>query len=127
MWWIVRVSCSCEGLPLARTVDRRLSVDLELFSRGGLLVLDKIERQEYRVLHNRPAIGKLERVRLLLATLARAAFTRGCMTRSSGPTRTAAAWLARRLEISTTPFCCCRSRSAMRCAQSTRSCATATI
>jgi hypothetical protein len=33
------------GLPLARTVDRRLSVDLELFSRGGMLVLDKIERR----------------------------------------------------------------------------------
>jgi squalene synthase HpnC len=65
-----------QGLPLARTVDKRLSVDLELFSRGGLLVLDKIERQQYRVLHNRPAIGKLERVRLLIATLARAAFTR---------------------------------------------------
>jgi squalene synthase HpnC len=65
-----------EGLPLARTVDKRLSVDLELFSRGGLLVLDKIERQQYRVLHNRPAIGKLERVRLLIATLARAAFAR---------------------------------------------------
>jgi squalene synthase HpnC len=62
------------GLPLARTVDRRLSVDLELFSRGGMLVLDKIERREYRVLHNRPAVGKLERARLLLATLARAAF-----------------------------------------------------
>jgi squalene synthase HpnC len=62
------------GLPLARTVDRRLAVDLELFSRGGMLVLDKIEQQEYRVLHNRPAVGKLERVRLLVATLARAAF-----------------------------------------------------
>ena len=69
-----------EGLPLARTVDKRLSVDLELFSRGGLLILDKIERQQYVVLHNRPAIGKLERVRLLVATLARAAFYQGCMT-----------------------------------------------
>ena len=65
-----------QGLPLTTTVDRRLSVDLALFSRGGLLVLDKIQRQDYRVLHNRPAIGKLERVRLLLATLARAAFSR---------------------------------------------------
>jgi squalene synthase HpnC len=65
-----------EGLPLAGTVDRRLSVDLELFSRGGLLVLKKIERQDYRVLHNRPAVGKLERVRLLLSTLARATFSR---------------------------------------------------
>ena len=63
-----------QGLPLARSVHRRLAVDLELFSRGGMLVLDKIERQQYRVLHNRPAVGKLERARLLLSTLARAAF-----------------------------------------------------
>ena len=72
---------SCAGTVHGRiaagaTVDRRLSVDLELFSRGGLLVLDKIERQHYRVLHNRPAIGKLERVRLLMSTLARAAFSK---------------------------------------------------
>ncbi|HYP07099.1 MAG TPA: squalene synthase HpnC [Bryobacteraceae bacterium] len=65
-----------EGLPLARTVNRRLSVDLELFSRGGMLVLDKIERQDYRVLRRRPAVGKVERVRLLVSTLVRAAFTK---------------------------------------------------
>ena len=65
-----------EGLPLASTVDRRLSVDLDLFSRGGMRVLDKIEAQDYDVLHERPAIGKVERVRLLLGTLARAAFSK---------------------------------------------------
>jgi phytoene/squalene synthetase len=65
-----------EGLPLPAMVDRRLAIDLALFSRGGLLVLDKIEQQDYRVLHNRPAIGKLERVGLLLGTLARLAFGR---------------------------------------------------
>jgi hypothetical protein len=41
-----------------------------------LLVLDKIERQQYRVLHRRPVIGKVERARLLLSTLVRAAFTK---------------------------------------------------
>jgi squalene synthase HpnC len=65
-----------EGLPLARMVDRRLSIDLELFSRGGMLVLDKIERQGCDVLARRPAISKLERVRLLVGTVARAAFNR---------------------------------------------------
>ena len=64
------------GLPLARMVDRRLSIDLELFSRGGLCVLDKIEAQGYDVLSQRPKISKLERVRLLVGTLARAAFAR---------------------------------------------------
>ncbi|MDP8980179.1 MAG: squalene synthase HpnC [Acidobacteriota bacterium] len=58
-----------EGQPLARTVDRRLRFDLELFSRGGLRVLDKIARQDYNVLSRRPHISKIERVGLLLGVL----------------------------------------------------------
>jgi phytoene/squalene synthetase len=65
-----------EGMPLARRVNRRLAVDIELFSRGGMRVLDKIERQGYDVLTRRPAISKGERARLLLGTLARAVFAR---------------------------------------------------
>lgn len=65
-----------KGLPLARTVDRRLAVDLDLFSRGGLKVLEKIERQDYNVLRSRPKISKIERVQLLLAALTRHAFSR---------------------------------------------------
>ena len=64
------------GLPLADSVDRRLAIDLELFSRGGLRVLDKIERQDYDVLRSRPAISKVERVGLLLSALTRRAFSR---------------------------------------------------
>jgi squalene synthase HpnC len=62
------------GLPLARMVNRRLSVDLELFSRGGMCILDKIEKQGYDVLTRRPRISKLERVGLLLGVIARAPF-----------------------------------------------------
>jgi squalene synthase HpnC len=62
------------GLPLARMVNRRLSVDLELFSRGGMCILDKIEKQGYDVLTRRPRISKLERVSMLLTTLVRAPF-----------------------------------------------------
>jgi squalene synthase HpnC len=65
-----------KGLPLADSVDRRLAIDLELFSRGGLRVLEKIERQDYDVLGSRPAISKLERVGLLLSTLTRRTFSR---------------------------------------------------
>jgi squalene synthase HpnC len=56
-----------KGMPLAKTVNRRLGFDLQLFSRGGLRVLDKIEAQDYDVLARRPAISKPERVRLMLA------------------------------------------------------------
>jgi squalene synthase HpnC len=62
-----------EGLPLIGMVNRRLALDLDLFSRGGLQVLLKIEQQGYDVLAARPAISKSERVRLLLGSLARVA------------------------------------------------------
>jgi squalene synthase HpnC len=62
-----------EGLPLVGRVSRRLALDIDLFSRGGMRVLDKIEQQGYDVLAARPAISKPERVRLLLASLARVA------------------------------------------------------
>ena len=61
-----------EGLPLVKTVDRRLAFDLELFSRGGMRILDKIEQQNYNVLSHRPAISKFERIQLLLGAVAQA-------------------------------------------------------
>lgn len=65
-----------KGLPLADTVDRRLAIDLELFSRGGLRVLEKIEGQGCDVLGARPAVSKMERVGLLLSAITRRAFSR---------------------------------------------------
>jgi len=64
-----------KGLPLAGQVDRRLAIDLELFSRGGLKILEKIERQNYNVLRARPSISKVERAGLLLGALTRRAFS----------------------------------------------------
>jgi len=65
-----------EGAPLVGRLDRRLALDIDLFSRGGMRVLRKIERQGYDVLAARPAISKAERVRLLLGSLFRVAFRR---------------------------------------------------
>jgi squalene synthase HpnC len=65
-----------EGMPLTGMVNRRLSLDLDLFSRGGLRVLDKIVQQDYNVLASRPKISKAERVGLLLGSLGRLAFSR---------------------------------------------------
>jgi squalene synthase HpnC len=64
-----------KGLPLVGMVDRRLALDLDLFSRGGMRVLDKIEQQGYDVLRARPVVSKVERVGLLLRSLARTAFS----------------------------------------------------
>jgi squalene synthase HpnC len=60
-----------KGLPLVKLVDRRLSLDLDLFSRGGMKVLDKIRSQNYDVLTSRPHISKAERVGVLLRCLPR--------------------------------------------------------
>ncbi len=46
------------GLPLTRTVNKQLALDIELFSRGGLEILNAIERQGYDVLQRRPSISK---------------------------------------------------------------------
>ncbi len=54
-----------EGAPLSKTVDSRLRVDLELFSKGGLAVLEAIEDMGYDTLHRRPAISKGKQARLL--------------------------------------------------------------
>jgi squalene synthase HpnC len=60
-----------QGLPLVRKVDRRLALDIELFSRGGMRILDKIRSQGYNVLKRRPHISKAERVGILLQCLPR--------------------------------------------------------
>ena len=62
------------GLPLIRMVDKRLSLDLDLFSRGGMRILDKIEQRNYDVLSSRPKISKSERVGMLLGAMLRVAF-----------------------------------------------------
>lgn len=58
-----------QGLPLIGKVDRALATDLDLFSRGGQEILNAIQKQQYAVLGNRPAISK----RRKLALVARAA------------------------------------------------------
>jgi len=54
-----------EGLPLAATVSPELRVDIEMFSRGGLAVLEAIESIGYNTLEKRPSIGKGTQVKLL--------------------------------------------------------------
>jgi len=58
-----------EGMPLAASVDSALRVDIEMFSRGGLAVLDAIEAIGYNTLDRRPSISKLKQASLLLRAL----------------------------------------------------------
>jgi squalene synthase HpnC len=59
------------GLPLVKMVDRRLSLDVHLFSRGGMKVLQKIRFQDYNVLRRRPYISKAERLGIVIQCLRR--------------------------------------------------------
>ncbi len=54
-----------EGLPLAEKMSGMLRVDIEMFTRGGLAVLDAIERVGYNTLERRPAISKVTQAKLL--------------------------------------------------------------
>ncbi len=53
------------GLPLVKTVNKELAVDLELFSRGGQEILNAIERQGFAVLGRRPVISKARKLVLV--------------------------------------------------------------
>lgn len=55
-----------QGLPLVGMVGRDLAVDLDLFSRGGLEILNAIEKRNYDVLSARPAISKQTKLALAL-------------------------------------------------------------
>src|ERR1035437_1055675 len=58
-----------QGLPLGRSVDSALRVDIEMFSRGGLAVLDSIEAIGYNKLQHRQSITKSEQLQLLVRAL----------------------------------------------------------
>lgn len=54
-----------KGLPLAKKVESELAIDIELFSRGGLAILQAIEDQGYDVLRRRPVISKTRKLALV--------------------------------------------------------------
>jgi phytoene/squalene synthetase len=58
------------GLPLVKMVNRPLALDLELFSRGGLAILQAIEKQDFNVLAGRPSLSRLRKVELAFRALA---------------------------------------------------------
>jgi len=59
-----------QGLPLIGRVHRELALDLDLFSRGGLAILQAIERQNFDVLKARPSISKGAKLGLAMRAVA---------------------------------------------------------
>jgi squalene synthase HpnC len=60
-----------EGLPLVRRVPTQVQADIELFARGGLGILKKIEAIGYNVWRTRPVLRKWEKAALLGSVLGR--------------------------------------------------------
>ncbi|HUG89778.1 MAG TPA: squalene synthase HpnC, partial [Planctomycetaceae bacterium] len=60
------------GLPLVERLPGRLQVDVELFARGGLKILERIERIGYRVWESRPVVTRGDFARLFVRCAMRA-------------------------------------------------------
>jgi squalene synthase HpnC len=54
-----------DGRALIPRMPPSLAVDVDLFSRGGLAILDRIERQGHDVLTSRPKLGKVAKLGLI--------------------------------------------------------------
>jgi squalene synthase HpnC len=59
------------GQPLVRKLDDELRFDVELFIKGGLSVLNAIEKQNYNTFIRRPIISKNQKLLLLLSSFIR--------------------------------------------------------
>ena len=64
-----------QGLPLAQCVAPNLRIDIELFSRGGLAVLDAIESIGYNTLEQRPSLTGAAKLKLIGRALGEHALT----------------------------------------------------
>ena len=58
-----------EGQALVPRMPRALAVDVDLFGRGGLAILDRIEAQGFDVLSRRPKLDKVAKLGLLSRAL----------------------------------------------------------
>ncbi len=57
-----------EGAPLVATLEGSVKLDVALFTRGGVAVLNAIQRQNYDVLTARPTLSKKAKAGLFMST-----------------------------------------------------------
>lgn len=58
-----------QGWPLVSQIPGKLAVAVDLFTRGGLAILDRIERAGFDTLTSRPKLSKLAKFRLLVRAM----------------------------------------------------------
>ncbi len=59
------------GLPLVDMLEGKARIDVALFTKGGMAVLEAIKDQDYDVLSRRPSLSRWKKARLFLSTWAR--------------------------------------------------------
>ena len=64
-----------QGQALLDTLSGRFRLDVSLFRRGGIAILDAIERQNYNVLKSRPVLSSATKLILMTTTTAKLAIT----------------------------------------------------
>lgn len=55
-----------DGLPLVGLLPRPWQLSVALFVHGGLAILEAIRRRDYDVLRERPVVGRLHKLRLII-------------------------------------------------------------
>jgi squalene synthase HpnC len=73
-----------EGLPLVDVLPGRLRIDIDLFARGGLRLLDEIQKIGYGTWQMRPVLKKYDFARLFIGSVGRSLIRRPAV-RSVGP------------------------------------------
>lgn len=69
------------GRPLIAALGKELRFEINVTWRGGMKILDKIEKIRYNVLRRRPTLGWLDKIQLLAC----ATFTRGAAKVKGAP------------------------------------------
>lgn len=64
-----------DGLPLVSDLPGRLQIDIDLFVRGGLRILDHIERLQFNVWESRPVVSRFDCALMLIQSLTKRFFS----------------------------------------------------
>ncbi len=68
-WTSTARQCFIDGRSLVKSVPSWLAVDIDLFVRGGLAILEAIERQDFDVWTARPSLSKSTKLKLMFQAL----------------------------------------------------------
>ncbi len=91
-----------QGRALAPRIPGALAVDIDLFSRGGLAILDRIEARGFDVLSGRPALSRWTKIGLLGRALVGLGTARIGRRRRTARSSSISAAVSRELAITST-------------------------